>query len=268
MSWQAVDAVMQRSNTTGTDRMVLMVIATFADKDTFSCSVGIEKLRFMTNLKKRTLQYAIERIREAKEMRVGVGHGRGNTNIFTLTLPEKRETDCTFVEDENMQPDAPIEEIKRATERHKTCNPAQENVQLNVIKHETDCTRTNNHKKPVEAERNGFDDDPLKHWAVLEYNRSMRPSPGLSIYQCELIAGRVKDREAWDATLLIFGGGEHRGKMQNGRNAGAVLDRYDKELIARVAGRKAKTKDAEPWKAGMTAAEFDAMYDEGKTDAH
>lgn len=84
--------------------------------------------------------------------------------------------------------------------------------------------------EPVEEAPGDIDDDPLKHWAVLEYNRCMRPNPGLDLYQSQLIAATVTDRAVWDATLMIFSGSDHRGRLGNGRNAGAVLDRYTKEL--------------------------------------
>lgn len=77
-------------------------------------------------------------------------------------------------------------------------------------------------------------DDPLNHPAVAEYNRVMKPNPALSIHQCEVIVGTVKDREIWGNVLSLFAGNEYRGRDGAGRMVGNAVDRYRKE-VARAA---------------------------------
>jgi hypothetical protein len=72
--------------------------------------------------------------------------------------------------------------------------------------------------------------DPFEHPAVVEYVRVMKPDPGLSINQAELIASRVVNMEVWRRVLMIFAGNEHRGRDGKARYVGNALDRYDAEV--------------------------------------
>lgn len=72
--------------------------------------------------------------------------------------------------------------------------------------------------------------DPFAHPAVAEYVRAMKPDPGLSINQAELISSRVVNMAVWKRVLMIFAGNEHRGRDGRARYVGNALDRYDAEV--------------------------------------
>jgi hypothetical protein len=111
---------MEKSRSVGTARLVLMVIATHADKDTLTTFLGEDLLAEETNMPKRTLQFNIAKLKESGELQIRGGKGRGIVNNYTITLSEKGATHCALSEEEkaqdsveNPQPIASFEEAKR-----------------------------------------------------------------------------------------------------------------------------------------------------------
>lgn len=63
MSWQAVDWVMKNSPVRGADRLVLLVLANHADRDSWECYPSIETIAEQARLsRKRTVQECLERL--------------------------------------------------------------------------------------------------------------------------------------------------------------------------------------------------------------
>lgn len=111
---------MEKSRSVGTARLVLMVIATHADKDTLATFIGEDLLAEETNMPKRTLQFNIAKLKESGELRISGGRGRGIVNNYTISLSEKHATHCALSEEEkaqdsveNTQPVASFEEAER-----------------------------------------------------------------------------------------------------------------------------------------------------------
>lgn len=95
MSHQAVTAVMKHSRTTGTERLVLMVIATHADKETFSCFPSREELALAANMSERNLLRYLQAIAQTGELVMRQGNGRGNLTTYTLNLPGRKGDDMS-----------------------------------------------------------------------------------------------------------------------------------------------------------------------------
>lgn len=88
---------MQRSQTIGTERLVLMVIATHADAETLTAYLGETTLCKEANVKERNLRYTLAKLKASGELQCIVGGGRGRANLYNITLPaqsDKGATDC------------------------------------------------------------------------------------------------------------------------------------------------------------------------------
>lgn len=91
MSWQALKAVMEHSRTKGMDRMIMLVIATHADKDTFSCFPSREQLAAEANMSERNLVRCLESLEKTGEIAIKRGNGRGNLTTYTIILPSRKD---------------------------------------------------------------------------------------------------------------------------------------------------------------------------------
>ena len=79
---------------------------------------------------------------------------------------------------------------------------------------------------------------PFDHFAVLAYEQTLKPDPGLAIRPAEMIADTVVDtpdsRAVWTDVLRLFTGNDY-----NPRHAGNALDRYSKEMAKVASGERA-----------------------------
>jgi hypothetical protein len=85
-----------------------------------------------------------------------------------------------------------------------------------------------------DVEERGY---PFDHFAVLEYANTLRPEPGLSIFQAETIAAAVADtpesRATWTSIMTIAKGNDYQKK-----NAGNMVDRYQREMAKIASGER------------------------------
>lgn len=116
---------------------------------------------------------------------------------------------------------------------HPIATPSNGNGKTNAIAMAKDSSSFSSSSSTVVEER-GY---PFDHFAVLEYEQTLRPDPGLAIRQAELIADAVADspesRAAWRDVLKIFTGNDY-----NPRHAGNALDRYQKEMAKIESGER------------------------------
>jgi hypothetical protein len=125
---------MERSRSEGSARMVLMVIATHADKDALSTHLGLDRLCLESNMKRRNLIYTLAKLETSGELKIDHARGSGNVNGYTLTLPnvqpitpladDQQGESLSPTPSEIVQPVAPLER----------CNPSSEKVQSTVKK--------------------------------------------------------------------------------------------------------------------------------------
>lgn len=78
---------------------------------------------------------------------------------------------------------------------------------------------------------------PFDHFAVIEYEQTLKPEPGLAIQQAEVIAVAVQDsalsREVWTNVLR-----EWKGNGYHVRHAGKAVDKYANEMAAIAEGKR------------------------------
>jgi hypothetical protein len=133
MSWQAVQAVMEKSASKGSERLVLMVIATHADKDSLSTYIGLESLFKEANMSRRNLIYTLQKLEESGELKIDHLRGNGNVNTYTLTLPEKVQQTALLEEGKTTGSVTPTPlQIVQPVARLEKCNLASEKVQSTV----------------------------------------------------------------------------------------------------------------------------------------
>jgi hypothetical protein len=135
MSWQAVQEVMEKSASKGSERLLLMVIATHADKDSLRTFIGLDSLCKESNMKRRNLIYTLQKLEESGELKIDHVRGSGNVNTYSLTLPENVQPAAPFTEEKKMVSASPTPlQIVQPVAPLETCSPASEKVQSTVKK--------------------------------------------------------------------------------------------------------------------------------------
>lgn len=135
MSLSMINAVLKNSKATGTDRMVLIVLAHHVNEESDACFPSRETICREAGIKERNLIYCLKKLESLKEIEIERGLGRGNLTQYRLKLNrEKVQPAASFNQEkgakESMQSPAPL--------RNKRCNPASQKVQSVVEKGATD----------------------------------------------------------------------------------------------------------------------------------
>ncbi len=147
MSYQAVSAVLKHSRATGSDRLVLLVLASHADEETFECYPSRDLLCQEAAMSERNLIYCLRKLEGTGELTISRGNGRGNLTTYQINLEgaERVQSTAPFISSERVQnpvikvqAPAPFQAKKvqsiAAFEVEKGCNLASERVQDSVIK--------------------------------------------------------------------------------------------------------------------------------------
>lgn len=145
MSYQAVGAVLANSKAKGSERLVLLVVASHANAETFECHPGRDLLCQESAMSERNLIYCLKKLEESKELTINRGSGRGNLTIYRINLAkieekERVQVSAPFIAPESvqapaetMQSPAPFIEEKvqfpAPFESDKGCNLTSERVQ-------------------------------------------------------------------------------------------------------------------------------------------
>lgn len=104
MSYQAVNMVLANSKATGTDRLVLLVLASHADEETFECYPGRDLLCQEAAMSERNLIRCLRNLEELKEISIARGNGRGHITTYQITLDdtERVTTTTPFIKPERV----------------------------------------------------------------------------------------------------------------------------------------------------------------------
>lgn len=89
MGFEAVKAVLANSATSGSDRLVLMVLASHAD-DSLICWPGRDLLCRETAMSERNLKYCLRRLEEMGEIETKRGMGRGNLTVYKVVVAQRK----------------------------------------------------------------------------------------------------------------------------------------------------------------------------------
>lgn len=84
MSWQAVTWVLENSEATLGSRLVMLSIASHANREGKSAFPSLDTIALETLLSRREVIYAVQSLEELGELRIERGIGRGNPNNYEL----------------------------------------------------------------------------------------------------------------------------------------------------------------------------------------
>jgi Helix-turn-helix domain len=89
VSWQAVTWVLEQSESTLGSRLVLLSIASHANREGKNAFPSLDTIAREALLSRREVIYAVQSMEELGELRVHRGIGRGNPNRYELPLVER-----------------------------------------------------------------------------------------------------------------------------------------------------------------------------------
>lgn len=116
MGFNSINAVLKYSKSTGSDRLVLMILAHHASDETSECFPSRQLICEESGIKARNLIYRLNALELLGELSISRGNGSGNLTRYKLNLTGERvQAIAPFVED-------------------KGCKNAYERVQDRVIK--------------------------------------------------------------------------------------------------------------------------------------
>ena len=86
MGLNAINSVLENSKATGSDRLVLMILAYHQNDNTSECFPSHEVLCREAGIKKRGLIYCLNRLEALGEIQIIRGLGKGNNSQYRITL--------------------------------------------------------------------------------------------------------------------------------------------------------------------------------------
>lgn len=98
MSWQATNAVVQKSKQKGSGYLLMLLLGNHADGNGYSW-YGVPRLAAETRLSRRNVRYLIRKSEALGELQVFVGRGLKGTNLYRVNLlPDRSERpgECPF----------------------------------------------------------------------------------------------------------------------------------------------------------------------------
>jgi Helix-turn-helix domain len=120
MSWQAVTWVLEESESTLGSRLVLLSIASHANREGKSAFPSLDTIAKETLLCRREVVYCVQALEELGELRVHRGIGRGNPNNYQLPRVENWLRKVHSLH--QLEAKGAIPEIKGAIYNNKRCN--------------------------------------------------------------------------------------------------------------------------------------------------
>ena len=125
MSWQAVTWVLEESEATLGSRLVLLSIASHANREGKSAFPSLDTIAKETLLCRREVVYCVQALEESGELRVHRGIGRGNPNNYQLPRVENWLRKVHSLH--QLEIKGATEPIKGAIYDNKRCNPLESN---------------------------------------------------------------------------------------------------------------------------------------------
>jgi len=129
MSWQAVTWVLEHSESTLGSRLVLLCIASHANREGKNAFPSLDTLAREALLSRREVIYAVQSLEEAGELRVHRGIGRGNPNRYELPwVPSWLEKVQGLHQLKGATP-----KLKGAIRNNKRCNALDVNTEESIV---------------------------------------------------------------------------------------------------------------------------------------
>lgn len=137
---RAMDSVLQHSHATGTERLILLILARYAGDD-YETYCGYTRLSDEANISERNVVYTLKKLEASGEIKIERGSGRGMKTIYKINLPEVKKAQpaasipesrqakrAAFPGADNQQPPAPFsvnQENEGDSERMQAAAPYQ-----------------------------------------------------------------------------------------------------------------------------------------------
>ena len=115
MSYEATDAVLKLSRARGTERLILLILATHANPVSGEAWPSIATLATESMMGGRQVQALIRRLQVSGELSIEQGRGRKNTNTYRVTCMEKVQDRAEKVQDST--PFVNLEKVLDPTEK-------------------------------------------------------------------------------------------------------------------------------------------------------
>ena len=96
MSYQAFEAVFDRSHQRGSALLLLLAIARHADKDGRNAYPGVKRLAEMTRLKHAMVKRLLKRLLESGELVIQQRHAPGRSTRYAIILPGLAESEQVY----------------------------------------------------------------------------------------------------------------------------------------------------------------------------
>lgn len=240
MGYQAVNAVLSQSKATGSDRLVLLVLAAHADETTFECHPGRDLLCKEAAMAERNLQYCLKRLEDSGELAISRGVGRGNLTTYKIALDTKEKAQglAPFPTQKKVQSDAEKMQNPAPFETEKGCNPAPEKVQCTVEKVQP--TVIKGAKQPgaykdIESSGNNQESSGNHSARARETAASVWQSvfgEPLAIFSAERVAeADIADLAVWRSTLEMWWTNQY-----SRRNLTRIIEVYREKLAEKRNG--------------------------------
>jgi predicted transcriptional regulator len=230
MSWQATKAVIDRSRSRGTARLVLSVIAYHADPAGRGARLSIPTIMREANAKERAVQYALTELEESGELIIThKGSGRGYASEYDISglvskgaenAPIKQETGAqnSSLKGADFAPLADPERVQNST--IKGADFAEKGAK-------NDVKGAENAPQPIEPEEEPNGEEraraPDLHPAVAIFQEIYGDLP--APYNQDLIEQGVTNLEVWRETLTT-----RRGNGTPITKVGTMLKCYNADL--------------------------------------
>lgn len=194
MSFQAIRAVLDRSEAKGSARLLLLILAEHLNQNTRRCDPSVATLARECKTSRRTIPRLLAQLKAAGEIEINAGGGRNHCNSYTITVAENPDKDVTVSE---ANPDTRV-----------TVSTA-ETLTNQVRNTDTRVTRTIRNQKDIS--HSADDPDFTAFWsayprkvakpAALKAWRSAKSRPPLA----DLLAAldRHKGSEQWQAARFV-----------------------------------------------------------------
>ena len=98
MSFQAIRAVLDRSEAKGSARLLLLILAEHLNQNTRRCDPSVATLAREGKTSRRTIPRLLAQLKAAGEIEINAGGGRNHCNSYTITVAENPDKDVTVSE--------------------------------------------------------------------------------------------------------------------------------------------------------------------------
>ena len=217
MGYKSVENVMKHSASRGTDRLVLMVLATHADDETGECYPSRDLLCQESAMAERNLIYCLNRLEALGEIAIHRGNGRGNLTAYKLTFsaaqkPERMQSLASFSEDKKGAKSGEKGAMERVQNPVERVQDFAERVQDSAIKGAKhtgaykDIEPSGNHQEPSGEPEEGTTSAPTSPATATEHSTSeavTKDHP--AIVTIRSLTNRYPDKALWPRIASVLG---------------------------------------------------------------